>query len=79
MSHEFAHQIELEPDGKIYWARRKESYIEDDGGSSHEEDYANNLEHFLYNPDKLKKVTPEAYAWIRKHFGESFKLKKGKK
>lgn len=70
---------ELEPDGKIYWNGRKDGYVEEDGRFSREEDYANNVEYFLYNPDKLKKVTPSAYDWIKKHFGESFKLKGGKK
>ena len=40
---------------------------------------ADNLEHFLYGPDKLKKVTPEAYVWIKKRFGENFILKERKK
>jgi hypothetical protein len=71
--------MELGPDGKIYWAGRKDGYIEVDGKNSHEEDYANNLEHFLYDPDKLKKVTPSAYDWIKKRFGDSFKLKEEKK
>lgn len=71
--------LELESNGKVYWTGRKEGYIEEDGRNSHEEDYANNVEHFLYDPDKLKKVTPKAYDWIKKRFGETFRLKKGQK
>jgi hypothetical protein len=72
-------QMELEADGKIYWVGRKDGYVEDDGKNSPEEDYANNLEHYLYNSDNLNKVTPSSYRWIRDHFGDDFKLKKGKK
>lgn len=71
--------LELKPDRNFYWEGRKEEYIEDDGSFSPQEDYANNLEHFLYSPDKLKKVTPEAYRWLKKRFGENFKLKERKK
>ncbi len=71
--------MELEPNGKIFWVGRKDDYVEDDGKNSYEEDYANNLEHFLYNPDKLKKVTPSAYDWFKKRFGDKLKFKAGKK
>ncbi len=46
--------------------------------TSPEEDYANNLEYFIYNPDKLKQVTPNAYEWIKKRFGPKLKLKERK-
>lgn len=71
--------LELKPDRNFYWEGRKVGYIEDDGSFSPEEDYANNLEHFLFGPDRLNKVTPEAYLWIKKRFGENFKLKERKK
>lgn len=57
----------------------RNGYTKSDGDFSPEEDYANNLEHFLYSPDRLKKVTPEAYLWLKKRFGEGFKLKERKK
>lgn len=44
-----------------YTERRKSGYIESDGMSSADEDYANNLEHFIYNSDNLKAITPSAY------------------
>lgn len=71
--------FELHPNRKFYLEGRKSGYVEDDGILSPEEDYANNLEYFLYNADKLKKVTPEAYSWIRKKFGEGFQLKEKKR
>ncbi len=66
----------VEPDRQFYWVGRKDGYIADDGKTSHEEDFANNLEHFLYDPDKLKKVTPSAHEWIKKKYGDKLKDKK---
>lgn len=68
----------VEPDRQFYWAGRKDGYIADDGRISHEEDFANNLEHFLFDSDKLKKVTPNAYEWIKKKYGDKLKLKDSK-
>lgn len=68
----------IENDNKIYLEGRKSGYIAEDGRTSVEEDYANNLEHFLYSPDKLKKVTPEAYNWFNKAY-KDLKLKERKK
>ncbi|MGE3760584.1 MAG: hypothetical protein AB7H97_22660 [Pseudobdellovibrionaceae bacterium] len=71
--------VQFERDQKLYWIPRKDGYVEDDGRISYGEDYANNLEYFLYDPDKLKKVTPSAYKWFEKRFGKGFKLKREKK
>ncbi len=71
--------LEMEADRNIYWVGRKDGYVEADGNYTHEEDYANNLEYFLFDPDKLKKVTPAAYAWFVKQFCEGFRLKESKK
>ncbi len=65
----------VESDRQFYWAGRKDGYIADDGKNSHEEDFANNLEHYLYDPDTLKRVTPSAYGWIKKKYGDKLKLK----
>jgi len=72
-------QLKLELDRNVYWVGRKVGYVEDDGKISSEEDYSNNLEHYLYDPDKLKKVTPSAYNWIKKRFGEGFQIKRQKR
>ncbi len=59
---------------RVYYSERRESgYIEPDGMSSANEDYANNLEHFIFNSDKLKKITPSAYDWFSKRYGTKFK------
>ena len=68
----------IESDQKIYWVPRKVGYVAEDGKNSTTEDYANNIEYYLFDSDKLKTETPKAYDWIRKHFGSDFGLK-GKK
>lgn len=72
-------RLRLESDRNVYWIGRKTGYVEEDGKISYEEDYSNNLEHYLYDADKLKKETPTAYEWIKKHFGDSFQLKRQKR
>jgi hypothetical protein len=69
--------LDLESDGKIYWTGRKDGYVENDGRTSHEEDFANNLEYYLFNSEKLKKTTPNAYEWVKKHFSDGVKPKEG--
>ncbi len=63
------------------YVSRKDGYVQDDGRGSPEEDYANNIEFYLIEPDQLKKITPNAYEWIKRRFGDKFKLsnRKGNK
>lgn len=63
----------------VYWESRAEGYVEDDGRTSVEEDYANNLEYFIFAPDKLKVTTPMAYEWLKKEYGHKLELKREKK
>lgn len=65
--------------GRYFFKGRKSGYVEEDGKISPEEDFSNNIEYYLFEPDKLKKETPGAYNWINKHYGDTFKLKGGKK
>jgi len=64
---------------KYYWKPRESGYVEEDGKISPEEDFANNVEYFIFMPEKLKEKTPSAYNWIKRYFGDKFKLKGGKK
>lgn len=57
---------------------REDGYVRDDGRVSPEEDFANNLEFFLFEPETLKRLTPHAHRWIGEHFGVTFKLRPGK-
>ena len=54
--------------GKVYWLPREKGYIEPDGIESAEEDYANNLEHFIHNSVKLKEISPKIYNWFYKKY-----------
>jgi hypothetical protein len=65
------------PKGMKGWIQRKDGYVAEDGRISPDEDFANNVEYFLYDPETLKTTTPHAYTWISKHFGANFKLGNG--
>jgi hypothetical protein len=54
-------------------------YVEDDSPSSVTEDFANNIEYFLFNPQRLMKVAPSTHNWIRTRFGDRFRVGKGAK
>lgn len=72
-SHEFA------PNGKILWEKRIGGYVSEDGNSSTEEDFSNNIEYYLYEPVKLKGATPNVYSWIQKKYGNKLNIRKLKK
>lgn len=94
IGHELAHQIyeELTGDQKkdygfiMNWfsigngryVSRIEGFVQDDGRESPEEDFANNIEFYLFEPDILRKVTPHAYRWIEEHYGDRLKIRKEK-
>lgn len=63
---------------KGLFVSRKDGFIQDDGRESPEEDFANNVDSFLFEPDNLKRTTPYAYDWIKKYFGDKFILRRGK-
>jgi hypothetical protein len=63
-----------EANRKIYWKERPGDFVKDNGRREPEEDYANNLEYFLFDPDVLNKKTPSAFKWMKKHFGDKFKV-----
>lgn len=65
------------PEGTKGWIQRKDGYVAEDGRNSPDEDFANNVEYFLYDSEKLKTKTPHGYTWIAKHFGANFKLGNG--
>ena len=61
---------------KEYVLLRKKM-VDSDSSDSVEEDFSNNVEFYLFNPAKLKDVSPEAFNWISRHFGANFKVGKG--
>lgn len=64
-----------ENQGQLWISRGKTKFIEEDGMLSPTEDFANNLEYYLFQNDVLKRITPNAENWLNKHFGPTFKLK----
>ena len=53
-----------------------DGFVEKDGTESPEEDFANNVEYFLFDRKTLIKKTPTAEDWIHRKFGDKFKLGK---
>ena len=54
----------------ILSSRDKSKFVDQDGRALPEEDFANNIEYFMFHPKQLQKVTPSAYRWIKKRFGD---------
>lgn len=54
---------------------RTEGFVADDGRGSPEEDFANNLEFFLFDRKSLQMKTPHADRWIQRHFGDNLGLR----
>ncbi len=52
------------------------SFVEADGKDSPEEDFANNIEYFLAEPNTLKDKNPKIFQWIKQRFGDNFSLNK---
>jgi len=93
VAHELAHQYYFENPGeqKRYntasgWFFLDDSkpvnvrgtFVADDGRDSPDEDYANNVEFFIFQPDRLKQISPGIYDWMKNIHGNEFKLKGGK-
>lgn len=57
--------------------RDNSAYVENDGPESMTEDFSNNIEYFLFDSQVLQRKTPKVFNWIKKKFGDNFKLVKG--
>lgn len=44
-------------------------FVASDGDLSPEEDFANNVEYFLFEPERLKLKTPPIYQWLQLEYG----------
>jgi len=72
-----SHSSNLTDDqGNSVTISRKGSFVEPDGATSVTEDFANNVEYFLFDRNLLQKITPNADTWINRHFGPNFKINK---
>ena len=63
---------------KYRYLLKRFEYVEEDSPSSVTEDFANNVEYYLFNPSKLSKVAPQASGWLLKTYGDKLKLSKGR-
>jgi len=63
------------------WVTRRtnDDFIRLDGKLGPEEDFAVNVDTYLFNPDLLKKKVPHAYTWIKQYFSDKFVIRKGGK
>jgi hypothetical protein len=61
----------------VLWKERPGGFVEDDGRQGPREDFANNLEYYLFAPEVLKEKTPKAFDWMRKRFGDRIKIGRG--
>jgi len=53
---------------------RKGPFINSKAKDNPQEDFANNIESFLFESDTLKSSVPLAHKWISKKFSKNFKL-----
>lgn len=69
--------IQKEPDDKtLVWTKINRKSVQSDSDYLPSEDFANNVEYFIFNSGTLKTVSPNAYGWIKQHYGDKI-FKKG--
>lgn len=69
-----ANWIETKPGGPFVSVRKASEFVAEDGVTSPEEDFANNVEEALMDNSRLKKVSPGVHNWLHLFFGDSLKL-----
>lgn len=62
-----------------YLTTFRTEFVEEDGINGPGEDFSNNIEYFLFDPQRLKSKSPRIFDWIRKRYGAKFSLRKGAK
>lgn len=88
--HEMIHQMSLNEWSKtlsdykkaVQWADnsptpRAGEFLDPDGRSSAEEDLANNVESYVFEPEKLKLASIKIHSWIEKNLKSQIKFEKG--
>lgn len=55
---------------------RAGDFVEPDGKISADEDFANNIEFYVFESAKLKKASPNIYSWIDKNLSSLLKMEK---
>jgi hypothetical protein len=73
-------KLGIDPDGStVFWSKRSGDFVEADGRQGPKEDFANNLEYFLFEPNVLRSKTPRAFDWFKARYGDNFKVRGGRK
>jgi hypothetical protein len=65
----------MDKDRNVFWIPRSKGFVKEDGQSKPGEDYANNIEYFLFEPELLKRKTPRVYDWIKSRYGDKLKIR----
>jgi len=50
----------------VVFVPMRDEFVEDDGKEGPNEDFANNIEYFLFRSQSLKMKAPKVYDWIRR-------------
>lgn len=50
-------------------------FVNKDAMSSPEEDFAHNVDTYLFEPNRLKSLSPKIFKWVENHFSKKFSLK----
>ena len=53
------------------------AFVNQDAKESPDEDFAHNIDTYLFEPDALRKAAPKVSAWIEANFSKDFSLKTG--
>ncbi|MGE4130024.1 MAG: hypothetical protein AB7F86_00215 [Bdellovibrionales bacterium] len=66
---------EFDPESrKFLYKERSGQFVKPDGRQGPNEDFANNLEYYLFEAKVLKRTTPKAFDWISNRFNANFRL-----
>jgi hypothetical protein len=58
-------------------AVRPGDFVQSDGRDSAEEDFANNIEYYMFATKTLMQISPNIFSWIDQNLASQLKIKKG--
>lgn len=58
-----------------YQPPKNREFVKSEGRDSPNEDFAINIDFYLFDPKQLRTTAPKAFEWIEKNFSKKFKLK----
>jgi hypothetical protein len=60
----------------VEYSTERRNFVEADGRDSPEEDFANNFEHYFFDPENLKKISPDIFNWMKEKISKKFTINK---